>query len=72
VKHVRLGKPEVGVSNTSLGIGAYGGEWGTFDGGEPKATLRLALDLGINLIDTARPTASAGPNMWWRTSGRRT
>jgi aryl-alcohol dehydrogenase-like predicted oxidoreductase len=41
------------VSPISFGTWQFGGEWGEFDEGEATAAIRLALDLGVNLFDTA-------------------
>jgi aryl-alcohol dehydrogenase-like predicted oxidoreductase len=41
------------VSEISFGAWAIGSAWGKVDDGDSLAALRRALDLGINLIDTA-------------------
>jgi aryl-alcohol dehydrogenase-like predicted oxidoreductase len=41
------------VSEISFGAWGIGGDWGTVDDSESLAALHKALDLGVNLIDTA-------------------
>jgi aryl-alcohol dehydrogenase-like predicted oxidoreductase len=48
-----LGRTGMRVSAISFGAWAIGGTWGTVDDGESMATLRRALDLGVNFFDTA-------------------
>ena len=48
-----LGKTEWSVSDVSFGAWAVGGTWGPTDDAESLAALNRALDLGVNLIDTA-------------------
>jgi aryl-alcohol dehydrogenase-like predicted oxidoreductase len=50
---VRLGRTELQVSPIAFGTWQLGGEWGEFDEGEAIAAIRQALDLGVNLFDTA-------------------
>ena len=49
----RLGK--LGFQTTSIGFGAWaiGGTWGEVSEKDAKATLHVALDSGVNFIDTA-------------------
>jgi aryl-alcohol dehydrogenase-like predicted oxidoreductase len=54
MRTARLGKSELEVSTVALGTWAYGGEWGTFDQEEAKATIRRAVELGVTLFDTAQ------------------
>ncbi|WP_102126969.1 aldo/keto reductase [Deinococcus planocerae] len=49
----RLGKTGYDVSAISFGAWAIGGTWGAVDDEESLAALHRALDLGINLFDTA-------------------
>jgi len=52
----RLGKTDLEVSMVALGCWAMGSDpdfWGPADDNESIATIHKALDLGINLIDTA-------------------
>ncbi len=49
----KLGSTGYHVSEVSFGAWAIGGTWGTVDDAESLAALRTALDLGVNLIDTA-------------------
>ena len=49
-----LGKSDLEVSVIGLGCWVMGGEfWGGADDGESAATVRKALDVGMNFIDTA-------------------
>jgi aryl-alcohol dehydrogenase-like predicted oxidoreductase len=41
------------VAPISFGTWQFGGEWGKFDEDDAIAAIRLALDLGVNLFDTA-------------------
>ncbi|HMC40940.1 MAG TPA: aldo/keto reductase, partial [Acidimicrobiales bacterium] len=54
MQHVRLGKTDLDVSRVALGSWAFGGDWGPFDEQEAKATIRKALELGVNFFDTAQ------------------
>jgi aryl-alcohol dehydrogenase-like predicted oxidoreductase len=54
MRTTRLGKSELRVSTIALGTWAFGGDWGSFDEEEAKATVRRALELGVNLFDTAQ------------------
>src|SRR6202022_4478515 len=42
------------ASVLALGTWAFGGEWGSFDEGEARATIHAALDQGVTLFDTAQ------------------
>src|SRR3982750_2223800 len=48
-----LGRTGWNVSPVSFGAWAIGGTWGAVDDGESMAALHRALDLGVNLFDTA-------------------
>src|SRR5947209_4172208 len=54
MRKVRLGKTDLEVSAVALGTWSYGGDWGSFDEGDAKATIRRAVELGITLFDTAQ------------------
>ena len=54
MRYVRLGKTEMQVSVLALGTWAFGGDWGSFDDEEAKATIHAALDRGVTLFDTAQ------------------
>ncbi len=54
MRTTRLGKTGLEVSTLALGTWAYGGDWGSFDEEEAKATIRRALELGVTLFDTAQ------------------
>ena len=48
-----LGNTGIRVSAVSLGTWAFGSEWGTVSDEESIRTLHRAIDLGVNLLDTA-------------------
>jgi aryl-alcohol dehydrogenase-like predicted oxidoreductase len=54
MQRVRLGKTNLEVSPIAFGTWAYGGDWGSFDRGTAIDTIHRALDLDINLFDTAQ------------------
>ncbi|HEX6393788.1 MAG TPA: aldo/keto reductase [Acidimicrobiales bacterium] len=54
MRYVQLGKTGLEVSELALGTWAYGGDWGSFDEEEAKATIRRAVELGVTLFDTAQ------------------
>jgi aryl-alcohol dehydrogenase-like predicted oxidoreductase len=49
----RFGNTDLAVS--TIGLGCYGmsGAYGPADDAESIATIRCALDLGVNLVDTS-------------------
>src|SRR5271154_5643831 len=53
MKYRTLGRTGWNVSEISFGAWAIGGSWGVQNEAESMAALHRALDLGINLIDTA-------------------
>jgi len=53
VHYRTLGKTGWNVSDISFGAWAVGGTWGPTDDAESIAAMNRALDLGVNLIDTA-------------------
>jgi aryl-alcohol dehydrogenase-like predicted oxidoreductase len=54
MKYRRLGKTGLQVSVVGVGTWQFGGEWGkSFTQDEVDRLLNRALELGINLIDTA-------------------
>jgi len=54
MEYRRLGKSELNISVIGLGTWPLGGtDWGPIDEGEAIAAIQKAVDLGINLIDTA-------------------
>jgi aryl-alcohol dehydrogenase-like predicted oxidoreductase len=48
-----LGQTGMRVSEISLGTWAFGDGWGTVSEGDAYAALNRAVDLGVNLLDTA-------------------
>jgi len=42
------------VSSTCFGTWQLGGDWGAFDEGHATAAIRHALELGVNVLDTAQ------------------
>jgi aryl-alcohol dehydrogenase-like predicted oxidoreductase len=53
MKYRPLGRTGYSVSTVSFGAWAIGSAWGKVDDRESRATLRRAVDLGINFFDTA-------------------
>jgi aryl-alcohol dehydrogenase-like predicted oxidoreductase len=53
MKYRKLGRAGWDVSEISFGGWALGGQWGQQDDRESVAALHRAMDLGVNLIDTA-------------------
>ena len=53
LERVRLGTTDLEVSPIAFGTWQFGGEWGEFDEDDAIAAIRLALDLGVNIFDTA-------------------
>lgn len=54
MKYTYLGRTKLYVSRVALGLWQAGGEWGAVDEAGEIATIRRALDLGINFFDTAQ------------------
>jgi aryl-alcohol dehydrogenase-like predicted oxidoreductase len=54
MKYTHLGRTDLYVSRIALGLWQAGGDWGAVDGDLETATIRRALDLGINFFDTAQ------------------
>src|ERR1700737_4592557 len=54
MQDVRLGTTDLRVSTIGLGTWSYGGEWGAIDVEGATATIHRALELGVNLFDTAQ------------------
>ncbi len=54
MKYTYLGRTGLCVSRVALGLWQAGGEWGAVDEVREIATIRRALDLGINFFDTAQ------------------
>jgi aryl-alcohol dehydrogenase-like predicted oxidoreductase len=51
---VRLGTTDLQVSAIGLGTWSYGSDWGAVDAAAAAETIHRALELGINLFDTAQ------------------
>ncbi len=62
MKRRALGASEVQVSAIGLGCWGMSGSYGPADEAESVATLHLALDLGLNFIDTADSYGDDGHN----------
>jgi aryl-alcohol dehydrogenase-like predicted oxidoreductase len=54
MEYTLLGRTELRVSRIALGLWQAGGDWGTVDEAKETATIRRALDLGVNFFDTAQ------------------
>jgi aryl-alcohol dehydrogenase-like predicted oxidoreductase len=54
MRYQQLGRTGLEVSELALGTWAFGGDWGTFDVDEAKATIRRAVELGVTFFDTAQ------------------
>jgi aryl-alcohol dehydrogenase-like predicted oxidoreductase len=54
MKYTYLGQTQLHVSRIALGLWQAGGDWGAVDEAKETATIRRALDTGINLFDTAQ------------------
>ena len=54
MRQVRLGQTDLQVSAIAFGTWAFGGEWGAADLQESKDAIHRAVELGINLFDTAQ------------------
>jgi aryl-alcohol dehydrogenase-like predicted oxidoreductase len=53
MRQVRLGQTGLQVSTIAFGTWSFGGDWGAADVRESKDCVHRALELGINLFDTA-------------------
>jgi aryl-alcohol dehydrogenase-like predicted oxidoreductase len=53
MQYRRLGKTGWQVSTVSMGCWGIGGQWGPVEEAEAIRTIHAALDLGVNLFDTA-------------------
>ena len=53
MEYRRLGKTGWQVSTISMGCWGIGGQWGPVEEAEAIRTIHAALDLGVNLFDTA-------------------
>ncbi len=54
MKTTTLGKSALDVSRIAFGTWQLGGDWGSFDEDAAIATIRRALDRGVNFFDTAQ------------------
>jgi aryl-alcohol dehydrogenase-like predicted oxidoreductase len=54
MQEIRLGTTDLVVSTIALGTWSYGGDWGAVDTHAATRTIAGALELGINLFDTAQ------------------
>lgn len=53
MEYRELGRTGWKISTVGLGTWAMGSSWGAVDDTQPLATLNRALDLGVNIFDTA-------------------
>src|SRR5215210_1640127 len=51
---IRLGTTELEVSPICFGTWQLGGDWGGFDERDATTAIRHALELGVNVFDTAQ------------------
>jgi aryl-alcohol dehydrogenase-like predicted oxidoreductase len=54
MQQTRLGRTDLTVSTIGLGTWSFGGDWGAVDAAAATRTITAAVDLGINLFDTAQ------------------
>jgi aryl-alcohol dehydrogenase-like predicted oxidoreductase len=54
MQYTQLGQTDLRVSTVAYGTWQFGGDWGSFEAREAETAIRHALDLGINLFDTAQ------------------
>jgi aryl-alcohol dehydrogenase-like predicted oxidoreductase len=54
MQYTQLGKTDLNVSKVCFGTWQTGGEWGSVQVEERIATVRKALDLGLNFFDPAQ------------------
>jgi aryl-alcohol dehydrogenase-like predicted oxidoreductase len=54
MRRVRLGQTDLEVSVIAFGTWAFGGDWGIADLQESKNAIHHALELDVNLFDTAQ------------------
>jgi aryl-alcohol dehydrogenase-like predicted oxidoreductase len=54
MRQVRLGQTDLKVSAIAFGTWAFGGDWGAADRKDSTDAIHRALELGINLFDTAQ------------------
>jgi aryl-alcohol dehydrogenase-like predicted oxidoreductase len=54
MKTTTLGRSGLHVSRIAFGTWELGGDWGSFDEDAATATIRRAVDLGVNFFDTAQ------------------
>jgi aryl-alcohol dehydrogenase-like predicted oxidoreductase len=55
-----LGQTDLRVSPICFGTWSFGGDWGDVRTADAEAAVRTALDLGINVFDTARADGAEG------------
>jgi aryl-alcohol dehydrogenase-like predicted oxidoreductase len=54
MKTTTLGRSGLHASRIAFGTWQLGGDWGNFDEDAAVATIRRAIDLGVNVLDTAQ------------------
>ena len=64
----RLARTDLHLSAIGLGCWTLGGTWWGPDQDDVRAvaTIRAAVDAGVNWVDTAPSTATASRIGWWR------
>jgi aryl-alcohol dehydrogenase-like predicted oxidoreductase len=54
VRYTRFGRTDLEISRVCFGTWQGGGDWGSVEERDLEATIRRALDLGVNFFDTAQ------------------
>ena len=54
MERVQLSRSDLSVSRLAIGTYAFGGSWGEQNDGESHQALEVAMQHGVNLVDTAR------------------
>jgi len=70
MRYERLGRSELAISPVGLGTLPLGGSYGPYTARQADQVVGRALDLGVNLFDTA-PNYGEAEDMLGRALGRR-
>src|SRR5690348_9358487 len=54
MEYTQLGQTDMRVSTIAYGTWQFGGDWGSVEARQAQAAIRRALELGIQLFDTAQ------------------